>query len=230
MATLSIVIPAYNEARFIGTLLERIRAVDLSSLGVTTQVIVVDDCSTDRTAAIAASIPDVQLERMPVNGGKGRAVRAGIAKATGDYLIIQDADLEYDPSDYLPMLRKLLEGGADVVYGSRYLNRGRHPNQSLAAYIDGRSLSLAAWLTTGRYLSDTVTAYKLFHRADIAGVPLETSGFELDHEITARLLARGKRIVEVPIRYAPRTREEGKKIGARDWFIALGTFWKYRRG
>ena len=230
MATLSIVIPAYNEARFIGTLLERIRAVDLSSLGVTTQVIVVDDCSTDRTAAIAASIPDVQLERMPVNGGKGRAVRAGIAKATGDYLIIQDADLEYDPSDYLPMLRKLLEGGADVVYGSRYLNRGRHPNQSLAAYIGGRSLSLAAWLTTGRYLSDTVTAYKLFHRADIAGVPLETSGFELDHEITARLLARGKRIVEVPIRYAPRTREEGKKIGARDWFIALGTFWKYRRG
>jgi len=230
VATLSIVIPAYNEARFIGTLLERIRAVDLSSLGVTTQVIVVDDCSTDRTAAIAASIPDVQLERMPVNGGKGRAVRAGIAKATGDYLIIQDADLEYDPSDYLPMLRKLLEGGADVVYGSRYLNRGRHPNQSLAAYIGGRSLSLAAWLTTGRYLSDTVTAYKLFHRADIAGVPLETSGFELDHEITARLLARGKRIVEVPIRYAPRTREEGKKIGARDWFIALGTFWKYRRG
>ena len=230
MKTLSIVIPAYNEARFIGTLLDRIRAVDLAPLGLAREIIVVDDCSRDATASIAEASPGVRLIRMERNGGKGRAVRAGIAAATGEMLIIQDADLEYDPQDYLPMLRALIDGRGDVVYGSRYLGRGRHPNQSLAAYLGGRSLSLVAWLLTRSFLTDTVTAYKLFHRADIAAVPLETNGFELDHEITARLLARGKRIVEVPITYAPRSREEGKKIGARDWFVALRTFWKYRRG
>ena len=230
MRTLSIVIPAYNEERFIGTLLDRIRAVDLDSLDIAKEIIVVDDCSTDRTAQIAAGVPGVRVERMPVNGGKGRAVRAGIEVATGDYLIIQDADLEYDPTDYIPMLRALLGGRGDVVYGSRYLGRGRHPNQSLAAYLGGRSLSLVALAFTGRYLTDTVTALKLFHRPRLAAVPLETSGFELDHEITAKLTRRGARIVEVPIHYMPRSRQEGKKIGLRDWFTAVRTFLRYRNG
>jgi dolichol-phosphate mannosyltransferase len=230
MRTLSVVIPAYNEERFIGTLLERITAVDLAPLGFGMEIIVVDDCSSDRTAAIVAAVPGVRLIRMEQNGGKGRAVRAGIAAATGDLLIIQDADLEYDPQDYIPMLRALLDGRADIVYGSRYLGRGRHDNQSLAAYLGGRSLSLVAWSFTGTFLTDTVTAFKLFRRADIAALPLETSGFELDHEITSRMLARGKTIVEVPIRYYPRSREEGKKIGLRDWFIGTRTFWKYRNG
>jgi glycosyltransferase involved in cell wall biosynthesis len=194
------------------------------------EVIVVDDCSTDGTAAIVAAVPQVLLIRMEKNGGKGRAVRAGIAVATGDLLIIQDADLEYDPQDYLPMMRALVEGRADIVYGSRYLGRGRHDNQSLAAYLGGRSLSLIAWLFTGASLTDTVTALKLFRRADIAALPLETNGFELDHEITARMAARGKSIAEVPIRYYPRSREEGKKIGPRDWFIGVRTFWRYRKG
>ena len=229
MKTLSIVVPAYNEERFIGRLLEQIKAVDLAPLGLQSDIIVVDDCSKDRTAEIVAAVPGVRLHRMPKNGGKGRAVRAGIAAATGDYLIIQDADLEYDPQDYLAMLRPLLDGRADIVYGSRYLGRGRYPNQSLAAYLGGRSLSVVAWLFTGRYLTDTVTALKLFRREDIAALPLETTGFELDHEITARILASGRRIVEVPIRYYPRTRAEGKKIGARDWLIAMRTFWRYRR-
>ena len=230
MPTLSIVIPAYNEERFIGTLLERIKMVDLAPLGIDKQIIVVDDCSKDRTAEIAASVPGVTLKRLPVNGGKGRAVRTGIALATGEYLIIQDADLEYDPNDYVPMLQALLSGRGDVVYGSRYLGRGRHPNQSLAAYVGGRSLSLAALVFTGRYLTDTVTALKLFHRNQIAALELQTSGFELDHEITARMAHRGARFVEVPIRYSPRSREEGKKIGMRDWFVAVRTFVRYRNG
>ncbi|MEO8075768.1 MAG: glycosyltransferase family 2 protein [Acidobacteriota bacterium] len=230
MPTLSIVIPAYNEARFIATLLDQIKAVDLQSVGFDKQIIVVDDCSGDRTADIVASVDGVVLKRMPRNVGKGGAVRAGIEMATGEFLIIQDADLEYDPQDYLPMLRALTAGKGDVVYGSRYLGRGRHANQSLAAYLGGRSLSLAALVFTGQYLTDTVTALKLFRTPDIASANLETSGFELDHEITAKMVARGRRIVEVPIRYAPRSREEGKKIGARDWFIGVRTFFRYRNG
>ena len=224
MKTLSIVIPAYNEERYIGTLLEQIKAVDLASVDTVAEIIVVDDCSQDRTAAIVSAVEGVTLLRMERNGGKGRAVRAGIAASSGDYLIIQDADLEYDPQDYIPMLQLLLSGQADIVYGSRYLGRGRYPNQSLAAYLGGRSLSLIGWAFTGRYLTDTVTALKLFHRTDLASLPLGTSGFELDHEITARMLARGRRIAEVPIRYFPRSKAEGKKIGLRDWFIAIRTF------
>jgi glycosyltransferase involved in cell wall biosynthesis len=192
--------------------------------------VVVDDKSKDRTADIVDGVPGVRLIRMERNGGKGRAVRAGIAAATGDLLIIQDADLEYDPQDYIPMMRALLDGRAEIIYGSRYLGRGRHDNQSLTAYLGGRSLSVVAWLFIGTYLTDTVTAFKLFQRDEIAALPLETSGFELDHEITARMVARGKTIAEVPIRYYPRSREEGKKIGPRDWFIAVRTLWRYRRG
>jgi glycosyltransferase involved in cell wall biosynthesis len=230
MAALSIVIPAFNEEHFIGTLLARVLAVDLSHIGIDKQIIVVDDCSRDRTAEIAGAVAGVTLTRMPVNGGKGKAVRAGIDVATGDYLIIQDADLEYDPNDYVPMLEALVSGRADVVYGSRYVGRGRHANQSWVAYLGGRSLSLVAWLFLGCRLTDTVTALKLFHRDQLADLKLETDGFELDHEITAKMARRGARIIEVPIRYFPRNRQEGKKIGIRDWFTAIRTFWRYRKG
>ena len=230
MPTLSIVIPAYNEERFIGALLEQVRAVPLDDLGVAKEVIVVDDCSKDTTSEIVRRVPDVRLHRLPVNSGKGTAVRAGIGMATGDYLIIQDADLEYDPQDYLPMMRAILDGRGDVVYGSRYLGRGRHENQSLTAYLGGRSLSVVMWATTGHYITDTVTALKLFPRTLLPSLALETKGFETDHEITAKVLARGLRIVEVPVKYMPRSREEGKKIGARDWFVGVKTFWKYRNG
>ena len=230
MAVLSIVIPAYNEERFIGTLLKQIKAVDLSRFSLEKEIIVVDDCSKDGTAAVVEAEPGVALLRMAKNGGKGQAVRAGIAHATGDYLIIQDADLEYDPNDYVPMLEALLSGRGSVVYGSRYMNAGKHPNQSLAAYVGERSLGVIALLFTRTWITDTVTAYKLFRRDQLAALPLETSGFELDHEITSRMVARGARIVEVPIHYAPRSKAEGKKIGLRDWFIGLRTFWRYRRG
>lgn len=228
--TLSIVIPAYNEERFIGTLLDRIRAVDLEPLGVGREIIVIDDHSSDRTPEIVAAVPGVTLKRLERNVGKGRAVREGIAIASGDLLIIQDADLEYDPRDYVPMLRALLEKRGDIVYGSRYLAGGRHAGQSLAAYLGGRSLSLVARLFTGTYLSDTVTALKLFPRQELASLTLTTSGFELDHEITAKMLARGLKIVEVPISYFPRSRAEGKKIGVRDWFTGARTFFRFRNG
>ncbi len=231
MPTLSIVIPAYNEERFIGTLLDQVAAVPLEGLlGVAREVIVVDDCSTDNTSAIVSARDDVRLHRQPANQGKGAAVRAGIALATGDYLIIQDADLEYDPQDYLPMMRAILERRGDVVYGSRYLGRGRHSGQSWMAYLGGRSLSLVMLATTGQYVTDTVTALKLFPRTLLPALQLETSGFETDHEITAKVLARGLRIVEVPVTYKPRSREEGKKIRLRDWFIGARTFLRYRRG
>ncbi len=241
MKLLSIVIPAYNEERFIGALLEQIAAVDLGRFETTKEIIVVDDCSRDRTAEIAAAAPGVTLIRQPVNGGKGKAVRAGIARATGDYLMIQDADLEYDPQDYAPMLEALAAGRGDVVYGSRYLPdpsrgvlynlaKGKHARQTWSAYLGGRSLSLVALLATGCYLTDTVTALKLFRREALAGLELQTSGFELDHEITSKMLARGLRIVEVPIRYYPRSKAEGKKIGLRDWFIGTRTFLRFRRG
>jgi glycosyltransferase involved in cell wall biosynthesis len=227
---LSIVIPAYNEARFIGTLLEQIRAVDLDPIGASKQVIVVDDHSSDGTAEIVRRFPEVVLDRLERNSGKGRAVRAGLERATGDLVIIQDADLEYDPRDYIPMVQALLDGRGDIVYGSRYLSRGRYRNQSLAAYLGGRSLSLAALMLTGTYLTDTVTALKLFPRELLMSLTLTTSGFELDHEITAKMLAMKKRIVEVPVRYYPRSREEGKKIGMRDWFIGVRTFFRFRNG
>lgn len=233
MKRLSIVIPAYNEERFIGTLLERIRAVDLTAHGLETEIIVVDDCSRDATSDIVRRFDGVVLFRHERNGGKGRAVRTGIERATGDYLMIQDADLEYEPQDYVPMVMALLSKRGDVVYGSRYTNGlfgSKYPQQSWAAYLGGRSLSLAALMSTGRYLTDTVTALKLFPRPLLNQLRLETSGFELDHEITSKVLARGLRIVEVPIHYFPRSREEGKKIGAKDWIRGLRTFWRYRRG
>jgi dolichol-phosphate mannosyltransferase len=241
MITLSIVIPAYNEAAFIGTLLERIAAVDLTDLGVTREIIVVDDGSHDATADIAER-HGVRVLRQRPNAGKGAAVRRGIAAAAGTHVLIQDADLEYDPRDYLPMLAALRRGGDTIaVYGSRYLNAadaggaarmrvGPWPGQSWPAFLGGRSLSVAAWLTTGRFLTDTVTALKLFPRDLVSGLALETSGFELDHEISAKVLARGVRIVEVPIGYQPRSKAEGKKIGAADWWCALRTFWRYRHG
>jgi glycosyltransferase involved in cell wall biosynthesis len=236
--SLSIVIPAYQEERFIGALVEKVIAVDLRPLGLEKEIIVVDDGSRDRTAEIAASYPEVRLHRKEKNEGKGSAVQAGIRIATGNYIMIQDADLEYDPEDYIPMLRVLIGRRLDAVYGSRYMKypeRGKfvnfvgskHAGQSLFAYGGGQSLSLAALFTTGHYISDTVTALKLFRAELIRPIELVTRGFELDHEITAKILSRGAKLGEVPIHYYPRTKAEGKKIGARDWVVALKTFWRF---
>jgi glycosyltransferase involved in cell wall biosynthesis len=227
---LSIVIPAYNEERYIGALLERVEAVDLGAVGLTRQIVVVDDGSDDRTGEIARSRPGVVFRRLARNSGKGTAVRAGLELATGDLVVIQDADLEYDPRDYLPMARALGEGRGDAVYGSRYLAHGRYRGQSLAAYVGGRSLSVVAWLCTGGWVTDTTTALKMCPRDLLRSLSLSTGGFELDQEITAKLLARSHRIAEVPVRYSPRTRREGKKIGVWDWIAGCRTLFRFRRG
>lgn len=233
---LSVVIPAYNEEAFLGTLLEQIARVDLSALDTRIDVIVIDDGSSDRTVEIAREA-GVRVYPQPTNQGKGAAVRAGLERADGDYVIIQDADLEYDPADYRPLLERLVESNGAAVYGSRYMThgrgllgwwKGRHPAQGHGAYMGGRTLSFAGIVFCGHYLTDTVTAFKLFPGEWIRSLPLETSGFELDHEITARIFACGGQIDEVPIRYAPRSREEGKKIGLSDWFIGWRTFWRFR--
>jgi glycosyltransferase involved in cell wall biosynthesis len=232
---LSVVIPAYNEERFVAQLVDKVLRVDLSRFGITKQVIVVDDGSKDRTAEIVRGIAGVTLHQLERNSGKGAAVRAGIAFADGDLIMIQDADLEYEPDDYIPMLDELIRSGADAVYGSRYMVRAgatasKHEGQSWAAYLGGRSLSVVQWWFTGQYLTDTVTALKLFRAPAIKGLELRTNGFELDHEITSRILGRGCTIREVPIRYHPRSKKEGKKIGFSDWVIAVRTYRRYARG
>ncbi len=237
----SIVIIAFNEERFKCVLLEKIFAVDLASMDVDAEIIVIDDCSRDATAKIVERFPNVKLIRHSVNSGKGKAIRSGLTNVTGDLVIIQDADLEYDPEDYLAMLEPILENKADVVYGSRYLKHpnsgkmrnlltGKHPDQSWAAYLGGQSLSFVMWFFTGRYISDTVTAYKLFRAPILTGMQLHTTGFETDHEISCKILAAGQRLREVPVSYFPRNREQGKKIGIQDWFRAIRTFYRFRHG
>lgn len=232
---LSVVIPAFNEEKFIGKLLGLIQQVDLGDLGCKLEIIVVDDGSSDNTASVAQGFPQVTVDALARNCGKGEAVKKGISQANGDFIIIQDADLEYDPEDYTPMLEALLQPGVDAVYGSRYKHpdgrkglaawlRGRHKGQSWTAYLGGRSLSFAGYYFTGTYLTDTVTALKLFKRDVIRSLELTTTGFELDHEITSKILARGQHIVEVPIHYYPRSKAEGKKIGLKDWLTAVATF------
>lgn len=223
---------------FIGQLLVQVKAVDLSEFGMDKEIIVIDDCSTDKTAEIVESHEGVVLLRQEKNGGKGSAVKRGVKEAAGDMIIIQDADLEYDPNDYIPMIRAIQNDGVDVVYGSRYMHGegsnwiarwidAKNENQSWSAYLGGRSLSWAGFLFAGQYLTDTVTALKLFRKEIIKPMELVTTGFELDHEITSRLLASGNSIVEVPISYFPRSKEEGKKIGFSDWARGVKTFIRF---
>jgi dolichol-phosphate mannosyltransferase len=239
MKRLSIVIPAYNEARYIGDLLRAIADVDTAALGFEKEILVVNDGSTDATGEIARSFESTGVKcftQVP-NQGKGRAVQRGIRESAGDYILVQDADLEYDPADYLPMLRALATG-ADSIYGSRVLGEfrrsgwrltpGRHPEQGIGPWIAGVVLSLWTFVLYGRFISDTLTAYKLYPAAVLKAMKLETSGFETDHEITAKLIRGGFKIAEVPISYRPRSLAEGKKIKPRDGVIAVWTLLRFR--
>jgi glycosyltransferase involved in cell wall biosynthesis len=232
------VIQANNEAAYIGHLLEKIAQVDTRALGFEKEVLVVNDGSTDATEGIARSFESsgVKCFTQVPNQGKGKAVQRGIREAAGDYILVQDADLEYDPADYLPILRAL-ETGADSVYGSRVLGQirksgwtGRHPAQGIGPWIAGVILSVWTLMLYGRWISDMLTAYKLYPAEILKAMKLETSGFETDHEITAKLIRRGLKIAEVPISYHPRSEEEGKKIKPRDGVIAVWTLLRFRFG
>ena len=236
MQRLSIIIPAYNEELFIGTLLDTILAVDTESLGFQKEIIVVNDGSKDGTADSVRRFSSVKLIDQQ-NQGKGAAVQRGIREATGDFILVQDADLEYEPADYRPML-KALETGASCIYGSRTLGQlralgwtitpGRHPQQGLGPWLAGLILSAVTFLLYWVWISDTLTAYKLYPRSVFGWMTVKTHGFETDHEITAKLIRAGIRIAEVPISYHPRSVEEGKKIKASDGFMAIWTLLRFR--
>jgi len=223
---LSIIIPVYNEKNTIKEILRQVRQVDLEPLD--KEIIVVDDGSTDGTTDILKYEADSSLKyiRHQQNQGKGAAIRTGLAEASGDLVIIQDADLEYDPNDYKKLINPILKGKAKVVYGSRFT--GERRNMLFWHYVGNRLLSLATNILYNTTLSDMETGYKLFAKEALNGIKIKAKRFEFEPEITAKILKKGIRIYEVPISYTGREFSEGKKISWKDGFIALWTLIKYR--
>lgn len=225
----SVIIPAKNEEKTIHEILSRVLAADTDSYGIKREVLVVDDGSTDGTAAIVSErFPGVRLLRLNPGRGKGAAVRFGLEHATGDYLLVQDADLEYDPGDYARLLEPLVATRAPVIYGSRFLSR-RYPVKMLRANYLGNLI--ATFLVNALYgsrISDLMTGYKVVAIPLLKELGLCARGFEICPELTAKILKKGIPIVEVPISYCGRTKKDGKKIIFRDGLRIWTTLWKYR--
>ena len=226
---LSVVIPVYNEAETVGSLIERVLAVDLQ--GVEREVIAVDDGSTDRSyqvlERIAAGRPElVKVYHHRENRGKGAAIRTALQHVTGDIVITQDADLEYDPEDYPRLLALFEDPAVQVVYGSRNLRS--NPRSSWTFYWGGRVVSWVANLLYGSDLTDEATGYKLFRTDLLRSLDLQSDGFEFCPEVTGKLLRRDIDIHEIPISYQPRGLEEGKKINWRDGLEAIWTLLRHR--
>ena len=231
---LSVVMPVYNERATIEDIIARVQAVDLN---LERELLIVDDGSTDGTRELLArrfsTNSGVRVLFHDGNRGKGAAIRSGIAQATGDVVLIQDADLEYDPRDYGQLLAPIVEGRAQVVYGSRFLGRryrflGRERVAFPLHYFGNRFLNVVTNFLYRSSLTDMETCYKVIARPVIQGLNLRANHFDIEPELTAQILKRGHRIVEVPIRYQPRTYREGKKISWRDGAKAVWTLLKYR--
>ena len=222
---LSVIVPVYNERTTVAEIVRRIRAVDIP---LAVEIVVVDDASSDGTDKVLSAIADstVRVLRHPVNRGKGAAIRTGLEVARGDLVLIQDADLEYDPEDWPKLLDPILRGKARVVYGSRFT--GERKNMMPLHWIGNRFLSLTTNILYSSTLSDMETCYKLFDRRVLEGITIESDRFDFEPEITAKVLRRGHRIYEVPISYAGREAAEGKKITWRDGFAALRALVKFR--
>jgi len=226
--TLSIVIPVFNEKNTISEILKRVERVDLGSLGFDKEIIIVDDGSRDGTREVLKGFEGkYKVIYHPKNQGKGAAVRTGLERVSGDYVIIQDADLEYDPQDHKKLLDFALKNKAKVVYGSRRLNPENKPSYS-SYYWGGIILNWLTNLILGTKITDESTCYKLFKAEVIKSIPLKCKRFEFCAEVTAKISKRGIGIYEVPISYWPRHIEEGKKIRWRDGLIALWTIIKYK--
>lgn len=224
-ALLSVIIPVYNERATVGELLRRVRGVEVP---LDVELIVVDDGSSDGTEKILDALGDstVRVISHATNRGKGAAIRSGLEAARGDLVIIQDADLEYDPEDWSKLLDPILRGKARVVFGSRFT--GERKNMLPLHWLGNRFLSLVANLLYSSTISDMECGYKLFDRQVLEGITIESDRFEFEPEITAKVLRRGHRIYEVPISYAGREPEEGKKFTWRDGIGALRALVHYR--
>ena len=235
---LSVVIPAYNESKAIVELLNRVKSVSLEDMGVEKEIIVIDDASKDATVELVKAISDVILIRHKKNKGKGGGVKTGIRHATGDIIIIQDADLEYDPNEYGSLIRPILEKRAKVVYGSRFLSKDqkrmnklflkRHKISYLFAYLGGRLITLTTNLLFDTRITDEPTCYKVFRSDVIKSIRIRGNRFNWEPEVTAKIAKRGIKIYEVPISYFPRTRDQGKHITWKDGVGAIWTLFKYR--
>ena len=228
---LSIVIPAYNEEATIEAIVRRVQAVDLGPIE--KEIIVVNDGSKDGTEGVLKGLSAIRHISHERNAGKGAALTTGFQSATGDIVLIQDADLEYDPDDYAAVIRPIVEERSDVVMGSRFILYrpkffGKRRSPYLSHYIGNMLITSGTILLYGQRFTDYEGCYKAFRRTVLASTPVQAQGFEFDNELICKLMRKGTRIVEVPIHYAPRSYESGKKITWRHGMIMLWTIIKWR--